>query len=66
MTLSVALKVIQAEAFCGDTSLDKVVLPDGIKRIESRAFADSTLTEINLPDSLTHGHPIILRKCYDE
>ncbi len=52
--LPASLKVIQAEAFYGDASLSKVVLPDGIKRIESRTFAKSTLTEINLPDSLEY------------
>lgn len=44
--------VIEEEAFCGDTSLEKVVLPEGILEIGKRAFADSGLKEINLPDSL--------------
>ena len=54
LTLPSSLKVIQEEAFNGDTSISKVILPEGIKRIESKAFADSSLTEINLPDSLEY------------
>ena len=44
LTLPSSLKVIREEAFNGDTSISKVVLPEGIKRIESKAFADSSLT----------------------
>ena len=43
---------IAKEAFYGDTSLDEVVLPDGIKTIGDFAFAESSLRKINLPDSL--------------
>ena len=49
-----AIKVIGEEAFCGDDSLGRVVLPQGITEIHSRAFADSSITEINLPSSLTY------------
>ena len=45
---------IEEQAFEGNKSLDKVQLPDGIERIESRAFADSSLRTINLPGSLTY------------
>lgn len=45
-------KRIGESAFEGDTSLDEVVLPEGIERIEARAFADSSLNAINLPRSL--------------
>ena len=51
-TLSQDLKVIEQEAFCGDTALEAVVLPYGIESIGERAFADSSLTEITLPRSL--------------
>ena len=54
LILPKALQVIEEEAFYGDTSLDKVVLPDNVKEIGARAFANSTLSEINLPDSLTY------------
>ena len=52
LTLPSTLKTIGEEAFAGDTSLDDVVIPDGTVSIESRAFADSSLTRINLPFSL--------------
>ncbi len=46
------LKTIEAEAFMGDTSLDEVMLPEGIESIGEKAFANSSLTRINLPSSL--------------
>lgn len=46
------LKVIGEEAFRGNTSLSEVVLPEGVEEIGERAFAESGLTKINLPDSL--------------
>lgn len=46
------LTVVDTEAFCGDLSVTEVVLPEGTARIGSRAFADSGLKIINLPDSL--------------
>ena len=52
LTLPSAVRVIEEEAFEGDTSIDKVVLPEGVTAINARAFADSTLSEINLPASL--------------
>ena len=52
LTLPNALTIIEEEAFYGSPSIDKVVLPQNIKEIHARAFADSTLSEINLPDSL--------------
>ena len=45
-------KVIEEEAFLGDTSLAEVVLPEGIEEIGSRAFAESSLVSIRLPESL--------------
>ena len=52
LTLPSTLKTIGEEAFAGDSSLDDVVIPDGTVSIGSRAFADSSLTRINLPFSL--------------
>ena len=43
---------ICAEAFRGDTGLDQVVLPESLRVIESRAFAESSLKGISLPDLL--------------
>lgn len=53
LVLPASLQEIEEEAFYGAKMLDMVVLPSGIKKIRSHAFADSTLTEINLPSSLT-------------
>ena len=52
LTLPANLRAIEAEAFCGDTSLDEVVLPEGLETIGSRAFAGSSVSVINLPDSI--------------
>lgn len=46
--------VIEDSAFYSDSSLSIVVLPDGILRIESKAFRNCGLTRVNLPDSLTY------------
>lgn len=48
-----SLTIIGVEAFAGDDSIDRVVLGENVTRIESRAFADSSLREINLPDSIS-------------
>ncbi len=49
-----ALSEIRAEAFCGDESMVSVTVPEGVKRIDSRAFAESGLKEIALPASLEY------------
>ena len=43
LTMPAALQIIGEEAFYGETSIDKVVLPDNITEIRARAFANSTL-----------------------
>lgn len=53
LCLPAALQVIEEEAFCGDTALEKVIVPEGVTEIQARAFAGSSLTEIVLPASLT-------------
>ena len=54
LTLPEAVTVIDAEAFCGDPSIDEVVLPEGIRRIESRAFAGTPVRKVNFPASLEY------------
>ena len=46
------LKIIEAEAFMGDTSIDIVLVPDGVKEIRSKAFAGSSVWKIVLPNSV--------------
>jgi len=53
LTLPKSMKEIKSEAFEGNISLDEVVLPEGIETIGSRAFADSSVASINLPDSIS-------------
>ena len=57
LTLPAALQVVDVEAFYGSSSIQQVILPEGITEIRARAFANSTLSEINLPDSLTFIDP---------
>lgn len=47
------LVVIRAEAFLNDTSLEKVVIPEGVTTLGDYAFAYCTnLTSATLPESL--------------
>ena len=52
LTLPSGTVTINGYAFYSDTSLDVVVLPEGIKYIGEKAFASSSVTKVNLPDSL--------------
>lgn len=54
LLLPSAAKTIEEEAFLGDTSLDEVILPEGILRIENAAFAQSSVRSINLPETLEY------------
>ena len=53
LTLPSSLTIIEEEAFYGDTSLDTVILPEGITEIRSGAFTGSSVSTINLPTTLT-------------
>ena len=53
LMLPAGTKTVGIEAFYGDTSLDEVVLPEGVTTIRDRAFANSGLQRINLPASIT-------------
>ena len=53
LVLPAGLKEIGEEAFYGSISIDKVVLSNNVTEIKAKAFANSTLSEINLPDSLS-------------
>lgn len=48
-----SLQIIEEEAFCGADSISEIALPEGLTEIRARAFAESSLTAINLPSSLT-------------
>ena len=53
LKLPSGLKTLEEEAFMGDTSLQEVLLPEGLTAIGDRAFADSSLQRVYLPESLT-------------
>lgn len=44
---------IESEAFSGLGNITEIVLPDGLEYIGSRAFADSGLVKLNIPESVT-------------
>lgn len=46
-------RTIRAEAFYHADDLETVVLPEGLKTIGARAFAQSSLSAVNFPASLT-------------
>lgn len=52
LTLPGDLIEVEDEAFFGDTSLTEIILPEGLERIGSRAFAGTGLSSVVLPSSL--------------
>lgn len=52
LVLPSALTAIEAQAFYGDSSVEAVVLPDGLESIGSQAFAYSGVKTINLPETV--------------
>ena len=54
VTLPADLTVIDVEAFENVGALDEVVLPEGAKRIESLAFANSGVRRVYLPATLEY------------
>ena len=51
--LPLNLQIIEEEAFYGDTSVEKVVVPEGTTEIHARAFAYSAVKEVQIPDSVS-------------
>ncbi len=54
LTLPADLQIIEKEAFSGTASLDEVVVQEGTTEIQSKAFADSSMNSIELPESVTY------------
>lgn len=54
IALPVSLQIIETEAFLGDNSIEKLTLPEGVLRIENRAFANSSISAVKLPKSLIY------------
>ena len=58
-----SVQVIEQEAFYGDTSLDRVVLHEGIERIGDQAFSGSHVNTIYLPTSLSYIADTAFDRC---
>ena len=54
MALPLSLSRIEEQSFFGNSSLEEVVLPEGLLSIESQAFAYSGVKTINLPETITY------------
>ena len=54
LTLPAGIQTVDAEAFYKDTSINKLVIPEGATAINSRAFAQSGVKEVAFPESLTY------------
>ncbi len=54
---------IGEQAFMADTSLDEVILPEGLQRIGSKAFANSSVRRVYLPAGLTDIAPDAFDGC---
>ncbi len=52
LTWPAGVPVVGEQMFYGDTSIETVVLPEGVTGIASKAFAESSLKEIYLPSTL--------------
>jgi len=54
LTLPADLTVIDQRAFYGDTSIDRLIIPEGVRRIEANAFSNCNLSFVSLPESLEY------------
>ena len=54
LALPPSVTAIDDEAFLHDSSLEQVILPEGLLSIGARAFVDSSLKEVALPESLSY------------
>ena len=52
LTIPDHVNVIEEEAFCGDKSIYSAILPDGVEEIGARAFANTSLRYIVIPESV--------------
>ena len=53
LTLPAGLKTVDTEAFYGVKGFEKLVIPEGVTEIRSRAFANSSVKSISFPVTLT-------------
>ena len=63
-SLPVNIKTVGIEAFYGDRAIGtEIILPEGLQRIEARAFANTGIRRIYLPRSLTYIAPDAFQGC---
>jgi len=53
-TLPADVKVIKKNAFKGVSDIENLILPEGVLRIESGAFSECDIVNVNLPSSLMY------------
>lgn len=63
ITLPAALSELGEAAFQNDSSIDSVIVADGITEIKDLTFAGSSLREIHLPASVTSIAPTAFDNC---
>ena len=63
--LSSNCETIGSDAFNGCENLTHIILPEGLKTIDSGAFAHSGLREVNLPNTLEILGPAAFQDCKD-
>ena len=63
LTIPPNVTEIGEEAFRGDTSLDEVILPEGLTTIGAYAFAESSVRLLYLPASLRSIDPTAFENC---
>lgn len=57
------LKIIEKQAFCGNTLCERLDLPEGVEQIRSQAFAYSGASKVYLPASLSFIAPDAFEGC---
>jgi hypothetical protein len=60
-----SLQNIGESAFIWCTNLKEITLPYDLKEIELRAFAQTGLTEVIIPGTVTEIYPVAFGYCYD-
>ncbi len=65
LTLDANVKTIFADAFAGNPTLTKIILPEGLIEIQSRAFSGcSALVEVNIPSTVQLIGGNAFENCY--
>ena len=63
ITVPEGVHTVGDHAFSGCINLWNVILPSGLKDIQTEAFRGTTIREISIPDSVTHIGKKAFYKC---